>query len=293
MAKKKSRKEIPPLGHIVLPKKGPVRKVIEPLSDIQEELETAIAQKFVGALKYFEGRTLTALTKSHLWPDFTAQEGSINWAIELTELLEPRHAVAYQLQQSYRTAIVDRLGEIPKFLNGIDVLVCDNYQEPPFPKVDTPQGDKIVSTIVNELNILSEDLAKLPVKGRLIRDLVGKQDVVPHLSLFCLRFASTDTPGQIRFSGTFPIAVDDAHHLLERTILSKLEKHYPSWGGYRFLLLVYEVRMLGSETDKVALGYARNVLQSCDHPFDEVWYLYPYAERDLGHLIRVWPILDN
>ncbi len=53
-----------------------------------------------GTLKYFEGRTLTALTKSDPWPDFTAQEGTTNWAIELTELIEPEHGAAYKLQQS-------------------------------------------------------------------------------------------------------------------------------------------------------------------------------------------------
>lgn len=291
--KKRPRKPVPPLGHIVFPKAGPVRKVVEPLSDMQEDLETAVVQKFVGALKYFEGRTLTGLKKSDPWPDFTAREGTTNWAIELTELLEPKHAALYQLQQSYRAAIVDRLGGIPKFLDGIDVLIDDNYQQPPFPAAHTPQGDKIVSTIVNELNILSDDLAKLSVERILIRDMVGKQDAVPRLRLSCFRFASANRPGRIHFSGTFPIAIDDVRHLLQRTILSKLEKHYQSWEGHRFLLLIYELRMISVETGGVALAYAQNVLRSHDHPFNEVWYLYPYAEQDLGHLVRVWPILEN
>ena len=51
--KKRPRKVIPPLAYVVLPKKGSTRKVVERLPEMQEDLEAAIVQKFVGAPEVF------------------------------------------------------------------------------------------------------------------------------------------------------------------------------------------------------------------------------------------------
>jgi hypothetical protein len=133
-------------------------------------------------------------------------------------------------------------------------------------------------------------LRRLPPNGRLTVDLSDKQDVVPHLKLYCTRFASAESEGLFHFLDSFPILKDDANRLLERAVISKLDKHYQRSQEYRLLLLIYELQMISVERNGVALDYARNVLRNCKHPFKEVWYFSPYADKDMGFIIKVWPI---
>jgi hypothetical protein len=52
--------------------------------------------------------------------------------------------------------------------------------------------------------------------------------------------------------------------------------------------LAYSVdSLLGKDDPDIA--ESQRLLETLPHPFDEVWFLYPYAEKDLGALVHVWP----
>jgi hypothetical protein len=52
--------------------------------------------------------------------------------------------------------------------------------------------------------------------------------------------------------------------------------------------LAYSIDTLFREDDPDIVESQR-LLGTSRHPFDEAWFLYPYAEVDLGALIYVWP----
>ncbi|MGV7224191.1 MAG: hypothetical protein ACQ9MH_22065 [Nitrospinales bacterium] len=73
--KNQPKKPSSPLGHIVFPKNGPVRKVIEQLPENKEGLEQVIVNRFAGALSHFYKRHIENIEKKEPWPDFEGYEG--------------------------------------------------------------------------------------------------------------------------------------------------------------------------------------------------------------------------
>jgi len=101
--------------------------------------------------------------------------------------------------------------------------------------------------------------------------------------------APSDPPRlEIHWSGGGPChAATDSRGLVE-IIDKKVRMHYSKPQGLRFLLLVYSVDTLLTPDDREFTN-ARGHLVRTRHPFDEVWYFYPYAQQPLGHVVRVWP----
>jgi hypothetical protein len=94
-------------------------------------------------------------------------------------------------------------------------------------------------------------------------------------------------------SRSVAIRVDEAQHLLECTILNKIEKCYAPLSNNKILLLIYDLRMGGFATsisDSIGLGNAHKVLQNNKHYFDEVWYMYPFPEKAQGIVLQIWPM---
>ena len=81
-------------------------------------------------------------------------------------------------------------------------------------------------------------------------------------------------------------ALDEVPSVVARAVL---DKHYAK-PGERFVLLVYSLDTLRM-SDHPDLVEACRLLADRTHPFDEVWYLYPYAEKDLGHLVPLFPVI--
>ena len=81
--------------------------------------------------------------------------------------------------------------------------------------------------------------------------------------------------------------MDFLETLLSRAIEGKLNKNYPRYQNGRLWLLAYsyDPRILQPE----AIAQAKVLLESRQHPFDEVWCFFPYAAQDLGAIEKVWP----
>lgn len=71
-------------------------------------------------------------------------------------------------------------------------------------------------------------------------------------------------------------------------VRSKIDRRYTKPTSARFWLLAYSVDTLFHKNDP-DVTESRRLLDTSSHPFDEVWFLYPYAEKALGALVHVWP----
>jgi hypothetical protein len=81
---------------------------------------------------------------------------------------------------------------------------------------------------------------------------------------------------------------DLARALLPAAVQSKIDKRYAKPASAKFWMLAYSVDTLLSKDDPDIVE-SRRLLETSTHPFDDVWFLYPYAEKDLGALVHVWP----
>jgi len=293
MAKKKSRKPAPPLAHIAFPKKGAVRKEVERLPDVQEELESIIGNKFIGALQHFEKRILVDLRKADPWPDFLCRDmAGQQLAIELVEVLHVAHSKQDNVRAKYRDQVRALISGLTEGLRGVDIRINDNYQNPPFPSPASRTGKRLAMNIADLIRDTSPEIKTLPVGRVIIRDWDARQNIVPHLGLVCTRFApAADAPKELflDFFAGYVIDKEAQESLLANVIQQKIEKKYPDSDAIGLMLLAYSLRgpIVIPESESVRRTQA--ALAAVSHPFKEVWYFFPYVDEDLGHLVKVWP----
>lgn len=286
---KRPRKPSTPLGHIVFPKKGKPHRVLEPLPGSAKDLEATIIEKFAGALRHFEKRGLSKPLPCDPWPDFEAREGKNHIGIEIVEIINPDHARKRALQGQYARQVRGLINDISPRLAGLSIQLIDGYQNPRYPPLNTAAGQQLASFIADRLRSEVEILEAL--KRFVVRRWQRGPDR-PEAGAFFTRVAPKESgiPVTLHFHGSFPEAVSVTENLLRRSIEGKLMKRYPQYKKGHLWLLAYEVfsMSVGPKPSKAAL-IARQMLQGQSHPFDEVWYIHPYAGKPLGHIERILP----
>ena len=178
-----------PLEYFVFPKHGRPTRVTEALPRTKQELEGAIAEKFVRALRERFGRVLVDPLPGDDWPDFWTEESGAKIGIEVVEVVNPEHIAAggYGAAQS--------------------------------------------------------------------------------------------------------VAVERANRLLIETVKVKIAKKYQNPQTWSLWLLVYDVTQALVGQD-VAAHVANGALKTIDHPFAEIWLIWPTAEGVPSFLESVWPTTD-
>ena len=267
-----------------------MRKVIEPLPDNKDELETSVIEKFKGALLHFERREIENVKKADPWPDFEAKEGSDTIGIEVVELVNRQHNILHSFQQKYETAILERLGDKISLFNGLHITLNDNYQTPQYPKVKSLKGQQIVEAFVSNLVNCVDELRNLKVGQTFVRNWQN-EDNKPKIGIFGRKGVPKNATllQHIDFFGSFPESEKNVRSLLAKTVQHKIEKLYTPYDKGRLLLLVYEVGSISVEMGGQGLiKRAQEILEQNEHPFDEVWYIFPYAKPKLGALYKVW-----
>lgn len=286
---KRPKKPSAPLGHIVFPKKGKPYRVLEPLPASAKDLEAAIVDKFVGALRHFEKRELSNPLPCDPWPDFEAQECKKHYGIEVVEIINPEHARRRAIQAQYAQQIRGLINDISPRLAGLSVQLIDGYQDPPYPPLNTAVGQQLASFIADQLR---SEVEKLEALKQFVVRHWQRGPERPEAGAFFTRVAPKESgiPVTLHFLGSFPEAVSVSENLLSQSIEGKLRKSYTKYKKGRLCLLAYEVfsMSVGPKPSKAA-AIARELLDSQLHPFDEVWYIHPYAGKPLGHIERVWP----
>lgn len=261
--------------------------MLEALPESPKGLETTIVRKFIGALQHFEGRHLEPPVANEPWPDFVTREGERQVGIEVVEVINPDHAQKRRTQQLYAAHVQELLDDaLPQFA-GLRIQLDDGYQDPPYPALSSAAGRALAESLAHNLREAEQTLQQLPVgRGRYLRWQAGPD--VPNTGAIVTRQAPYESgiAVRIQYLGSFPESQDFQERRLVATIEGKIDKQYTRYAAGPLLLLAYgqDVPVADTEVDQARAG-----LRSGSHRFDEVWYFFPYAGEDLGHIVRIWP----
>jgi hypothetical protein len=256
----------------------------------QKQLEFAIGSKFIGALAHFQGVRLSKLTicpESEEPGDLTcmAEKGHAI-KIQVAEVIDHSLRRLEEMRGSYVESIRNQYGNVLALFSGCRVSLVDSGEEPYLPHIQMSQGQECLRKLVTELEKIACEIGSLEINRIRTRDIqISKK----RIGVVCIRFASAgkDVPFQFAWEGGGPpYRKGISRRLLYTTIASKIEKHY-SKPTEPFWLLTYSTDTLLGEQDP-DIEESRDLLDSTKHPFDAVWYLYPYTNEELGYVLRVW-----
>lgn len=277
-------------SHFVFPKHGPVRPVVEPLPRTQDELELAIGQKFLGALRHFHDIHLRDLTRGAEPADLRCADADGRLvSIQVVEAVSQRLRQLTEMRKAYLAALQEHAESIFASFSGCAVEMVDTGDPPYLPTIGTDGGRRCFEQIRVEIQRIGRGIGELPV-GRLTPRDIHITDPERTLSLLITRHEEPTTPDRftLTWGGGGPgYRTDVPRDILPAAVRSKLAKHYSTTLA-RFILLAYSIDTLLAADDP-DVTEAQRLLAANEHPFDEAWYLYPYAETTLGHLVRLWP----
>jgi hypothetical protein len=296
VGKRPSKKIVPPLGVVEMSGRG-VRPIIEYLGKTKEEIEASIIHKFAGALKHFESRKLTEIKKIHSH-DFRAKEGDLIWDIELTDIVEPRHAATFSIRSQYHEEIMKRLPVKRDYLSGIDILIDDHNQNPRFPKASSQSGSEIIDTIISTLAGMQSGLSSLPTNRWFSVDLSSKKAIRRQLKLVFRKLETMKGFTRIGFSHAYSGTYQEYIEQVLKAIKIKYKKNYSKNSKILIMLVLYD--LIGYHFVRTLRGYSfeyKKEMQLCreflarnDHPFKQVYYFHPFPQKDIGHLVRIWQV---
>jgi hypothetical protein len=215
----------------------------------------------------------------------------IRFAVFITSL--PDRVAQCRLQHmrsSYRDALVQEMSDDLPVFSGCRVSLVDSGDPPYLPRVNSCPGHECVHLLAEHIRSVGIDIHTL--ESRKIRSRETKT-VNPErsISLLVERFvpAGESVPFEFHWTGGGPsYRTDVPRGLLPAAVQSKIDKRYIKPASSKFWLLAYSVDTLFGKDDP-DIAESQRLLEASRHPFDEAWFLYAYAEMDLGALVHVWP----
>ena len=281
-------------GHIVFPKQGPIRRVVEQFPRTQDDLELMVGTKFLGALAHFEGISYHNLQKGPEPADLTCTSlDGRTIELQIVEVVDHRLLELQRMRSSYRDALISRLGdEILKF-NGCRVSLMDAGDPPYLPPPDSTIGKACLEILLNHVQNVAKDIHTLDV-GKIRSRRVSTADPIREISAFIERMPPGNPPRlEFLWEGGGPCYRSDIPRgLLIDAVQSKLAKRYVKPSNSNFILLAYSIDALITSDDR-DVPEVHRILSVEPNPFDEIWFIRPYAERNLGAIFRIWPIQES
>lgn len=278
------RKPDRPIASIVFSKKGKVRLNVEHLPRTIKDLELSIGDKFAEAMAHFHQQTLINLMPSEGQDDFTCQrEDGTTVRVQVVEAVDQ---LMWRLEEQRKSYSERLLPEVAQLISGCRLTIVDMGHKPTLPPIGSKEGLCCLKELVAHIHELGVD--DLPVGKRRVRKCsVGSLRI--SIVLDCERFAPSESnlPMQLHWSGGWVIIDDERRSIIADTIAKKIQQHY-SKPREEFWLLVYSRDVLATE-ESPEITEAVGLLKQTQHPFDEVWFFFPYSNRKLGHLVRIWP----
>jgi len=279
-------------GHIVFPgKKGPVRRVVEEFPRVQEDIEFVVGNKFIGALLHFKNIYYENLRKGEEPADLicTTRDGDVV-NIQVVEVVDRQLRELQRMRLSYRKALLKNLGEEILAFNGCRVSLVDVGDPPYLPSPDSKVGQDCLEILINHIRNVASDIQSLEV-GKIRSRSTKTADPVRKIGMIVERRMPPSDPARLEFhweGGGPSYRSDIPRRLLIEAVQSKVNKRYIKPSNGNFILLAYSIDSLISEKDPDVLE-SRRILGADDHPFNEAWFIFPYAERELGAIFRIWP----
>jgi hypothetical protein len=290
--RRKPKKPVRNPAHLVFSKSGPVRRVIEELPGEQEDLELTIGMKFLGALQRFEGVQFYDLCRGSEPADLICKSpDGHSVGLQIVEVINQQLRQLRDMRSSYRNALLETLGEDLLLFNGCRVSLVDSGEPPYLPRVTSTSGQACLQALVQHVRQVAKEIHTLEVgkiRSRRTKTLNPDRDI----SVLVERIISSDEPVGLEFSwsGSGPsYRADVSRRLLSQAVQSKIAKQYAKPVVGKFVLLAYSIDTL-LEDDDPDVVESQRILESSQHPFDDAWFIYPYANKELGSLVHIWPI---
>ena len=288
MVKRSPLKPDRPTGAIIFPKSGPVRFETEHLPREQKALEMAVAKKFVGALSHFGYGTMVDLRPGDEPADLlcTTSEGQ-PIAIQIAELIDIIGVKLNANRDLYLRSMLDCSSAIMSLFSGCSIEIMDDGSSNFFASLNRPAGKAMLEQLNGFLCDTSKDINTLGINKRRARKRdVGLSQNTVHI--VCQRYvhAAPDVGYTIRWGRQRSYTASERDRMLPDTVRRKVKKSYQK-PKQEFWLLIYGTDMIFMPEDD-AIKLTHNLLGEAPHPFDKVWFFYPYHGRDLGHTICVW-----
>lgn len=282
-------------SHLVFPKAGPVRFVEEQLPRNQESLEFSLGEKFQGAMQAFHETSLVVSADRVEPADlrYTAVNGD-HIDVQVVEVVDLRLRQLLRMRTSYVAAIHESPENGLSRYGGCWATLVDSAEPPYLPDPRTVEGQKCLHQLLDHIASVGESLGSLDVgRIRSRKTLVGSTGRSVALIVERLAPSSASTQFTLQWTGGGPpYRSDVSRGYLTAAVRSKIAKHYAKPASAQFWLLAYSIDVLLAKEDPDLLE-CRALLSTEDHPFDKVWYLYPYAAQKLGHLLSVWQRADG
>lgn len=288
MPKRPPRKPDRPIGAAIFPKTGKVRLEIEHLPTEQKPLEMTIGEKFVGAMSRFRHVVLTDLRLGIEPADLFCTNGDgLTLGIQVTEMVDAFGAKLNAHRDDYLRALKDRCANTLLMFSGCSLSILDDGTEDFFPPLNSHEGRSMLSQLASHLETLAGEINTLGVRRvRSRRWVIGEPE--KEISVLCERHThvATGTGHVIRWGRQRTFRENERIALLSDTIRNKITKCYAQ-PNHEFWLLVYSTDM-PLAVDDPSIGLSAALLGSSPHPFDKVWFFFPYHGRNLGHIVAVW-----
>lgn|GEM_PF-3507894 len=278
-------------GHWVFPKEGPVRRIIEEFPRVQEDIEFTVGKKFLGSLNHFKNIYYENLRTGDEPADLvcSTRDGSrVN--IQVVEVVDRQLRQLQRMRSSYREALLMNLGEEIMAFNGCRVSLVDSGDPPYLPAPDSNVGQDCLEILLKHIRNVASDIHTLEV-GKIRSRSTMTANPARKIGMIIERKMVPANPARLEFhwEGSGPsYRVDISRGLLSEAVQTKIDKSYAKPRDGTFILLVYSIDSLITKDDPDVIE-SKRLLETNDHPFDEIWYIYPYAERKLGSIFRIWP----
>ncbi len=288
MSKKTPRKPDRPIGAIIFPKSGPVRRELEHLPREQKPLELIIGQKFVGAITHFGHGILTDLRLGDEPADLLCTDASGHpVSIQVAEIVDEFGVKLNAHRDIYVRALKESCADMLAMLSGCALEILDDGTEDFFPPLNRPEGQAMFKELASHIATLAQEIDTLGVKKlRHRKCTIGASRTT--VSFSCQRHmeAAPETGFTIRWGRQRVFKAEERNALLSDTIRNKIRKSYTP-PNHEFWLLVYTTDMLFA-ADDASIGIAAALLDCSSHPFEKVWFFFPYHDRDFSQVVRVW-----
>ena len=273
------------IGGLALGKGGP-RPITEPVPADNRKREVVAVRKFAASLQAMLGRTLTDIARltDPEWLDFTANEGTRKWAIEVTEAIEQAHAEQASDEAEYQEALVAALRARAAPDSGVQFRVSIGHSGQKIPHLASMRGQRLLQALLGA--ILSEIAAAHRLSFGQFK-VCKISDPIPS-TVFCLRTPPCGPFPALFVGRGYDLTADEAASALARAVRRKIDKNYARTAEHK-MLLVYTSRAFPAGVDPEEYALARSVLHGHPGHFDEVWHCWLMPDGLVSPITLVWP----
>ena len=266
--------------------KGKSTTIAEWLPLEKEALERHIVAKFLGALKRTHNLTLSTPTPGSPWPDFETTAGDTKVGIEVVEVVDGQQLLRLRLQERYASRVCELIGDERLRFAGVSIHMADVYDDPRDPLLSTQAAEELAQSLAEGIRAAAGRLESLEF-DETTAFLCQPRPHLPRVTALAFRFdpPGSDRVGVIQFHGSRRLS---AAPLLQ-AIIKKVGKRYTRYAAGRLWLLAYDTGFSMEPPPSRAASEAKALLLQRSHPFDEVWYFYPFAGEGRGFVDRIWP----